>query len=144
MATLKEQTLAILKPDAVNRLIIGNMIAVIEQNNFDIIGMKMVKLTIPQAECFYNIHKGKYFFSSLVEFMTSGRIVVMALSGENAIARWRTLMGATDPAFAANNTMRKLFATSQRHNACHGSDSPETAQTELAFFFKETELITLF
>lgn len=132
-----EQTLAIIKPDAVAAKNAGKIIDLIEQNGFSIDRMEKGILKSEQAEAFYAVHKEKPFFGELVEFLCSGPIVVMALSKENAITDWRTLMGATDSKKAEKGTIRSLFGTDIGKNATHGSDSPETAAQELGFFFGE-------
>ncbi len=137
-----ERTLAIFKPDAIKRTIAGQMLSLIEQNGLSIVALKMMKLSIPDVECFYSIHKGKPFYNDLITFMSSGRILVMVLEGDQAISRYRTLMGTTDPAKAADGTIRKLFATAANRNTCHGSDSPQTAQEEIRYFFTEKELFS--
>ncbi|MCB9492647.1 MAG: nucleoside-diphosphate kinase [Epsilonproteobacteria bacterium] len=130
-----ENTLAIIKPDAVKAKNTGKIIDRIEQEGFNIIEMKKMHLQRKDAEAFYAVHKDRGFFGELVDFMSSGPIVVMALEKENAIAAWRDLMGATDPAKAADNTIRKLFGANVGENATHGSDAPDTAREELNFFF---------
>jgi nucleoside-diphosphate kinase len=132
-----EKTLAIIKPDAVKAGHIGDIISRIEQEGFNILGMKKIFITKAQAAEFYAIHKDKPFFVELVEFMTSGPVVVMALEKENAIKAWRDLMGATNPEKAEPNTLRKLYGTNVGSNATHGSDASETAQIELGLFFPE-------
>lgn len=127
-----EQTLAIIKPDAVSAKNSGKIIDMIEANGFTIVEMKKLELTKGQAEKFYDVHKKRPFFAELVDFMTSGPVVIMVLSKKNAIADWRTLMGATNPAEAAPKTIRKLFGSNIGENATHGSDSAETAQQEIA------------
>jgi nucleoside-diphosphate kinase len=139
MKTL-QRTLAIIKPDAVAKNHTGEIIATIQQNGFRIIGMKMLHLKKAQAAAFYAVHVGKPFYDSLTAFMTEGPIVVMALEKENAIAEWRTLMGATNPAKADEGTIRKRFAESIERNATHGSDAEDTARFELSFFFSGYEL----
>jgi nucleoside-diphosphate kinase len=139
MKTL-QRTLAIIKPDAVAKNHTGEIIATIQQNGFRIIGMKMLHLKKAQAAAFYAVHVGKPFYDSLTAFMTEGPIVVMALEKENAIADWRTLMGATNPAKADEGTIRKRFAESIERNATHGSDAEDTARFELSFFFSGYEL----
>jgi nucleoside-diphosphate kinase len=136
-----QRTLAIIKPDGVSRRLTGKIIEMIEQNDLSIVAMKMVRLTASQAGMFYAVHRGKPFFDDLLEFMSSGKIVVMALEGEDAIGRWRALMGATDPQKAAPGTIRNLFGTAVNRNVCHGSDAPETALSELAFFFNFGEIV---
>ncbi|MFH1644662.1 MAG: nucleoside-diphosphate kinase [bacterium] len=133
-----ERTLAIIKPDAVNAKATGKIINRIEQEGFNIIAMKKLQLTKDKAEGFYAVHKGKPFLAELVDFMISGPVVVMVLEKENAIKSWRDLMGPTDPAKATDpNCLRKLYGTNIGFNATHGSDSPETAATEIKFFFPE-------
>lgn len=136
-----QQTLSIIKPDAVAANHIGGVISKFESENLHIAGMKMVRLTQPQVKLFYAEHVGKPFFADLADFMTSGPVVVMVLEGPNAIEKNRTLMGATDPQKANEGTLRKLFATSVTKNAVHGSDSPESAKREIAFFFKPQEIV---
>lgn len=133
-----ETTLAIIKPDAVAAGNIGKIVARIEQEGFTIAGMKMVQLSPAEGEAFYAVHKARPFFGELVSFITSGPVVVMALKKANAIAAWRDLMGATNPEQAAPNTLRKLYGKNIGSNATHGSDAPETAAQEVAFFFKDT------
>ncbi len=132
-----EKTFAIIKPDAVKAKNAGKIIDRIEQEGFEIIGMKKINLSQEQAETFYEVHKERPFFAELVKFMTSGPVVVMTLQKENAIKAWRDLMGATDPAEADNNTLRKLYGSNKGENATHGSDAPETAAVEIKFFFPE-------
>jgi nucleoside-diphosphate kinase len=139
MKTL-QRTLAIIKPDAVAKNHTGEIIATIQKEGFRIIGMKMLHLKKAQAAAFYAVHVGKPFYDSLTAFMTEGPIVVMALEKENAIADWRTLMGATNPAKAEEGTIRKRFAESIERNATHGSDAEDTARFELSFFFSGYEL----
>ena len=135
-----EQTLAILKPDSVRRNLIGKIVAHIEESGLQIRAMRRLTLTRRQAEAFYDVHKERPFFASLCEYMTSGPVVVMALNGERAIERWRELMGATDPAKAAEGTIRKKFGQNIEQNAVHGSDAKETASREIAFFFSGIDL----
>jgi len=130
-----EQTFAMIKPDAVAAGNTGKIIEMIEKNGFKIIRLIKVQLTPDITETFYDVHKDKPFFSELVEFVTSGPVVLMALEKENAIADWRKLMGATNPAEAEEGTIRKLYAKNIGENAVHGSDAPETAQKELGLFF---------
>lgn len=130
-----ERTLAILKPDCLERGAIGKVIAHIEGAGLKPIAMRMQQLSRPQAEGFYAVHRERPFFPSLVQYMTSGPVVTMVLEGENAIARWREVMGATDPAKAAEGTIRKLYARNIEANTVHGSDSPETARTEISYCF---------
>lgn len=136
-----ERTFAIIKPDAVASGHTGAILSKIEGNGFKIRGMKLLKMTRDQAESFYGVHKEKGFFPSLVTFMTEGPVVVLALERENAIAKWREVMGATNPANAAEGTIRKQFAESIERNAVHGSDAPETAKQEIPFFFAPAELV---
>lgn len=132
-----ERTFAIIKPDAVAAKNSGEIINLIEKNKFNIIGMQKTNLHQKQASEFYKAHKDKPFFKSLIEYMTSGPAIILALEKENAIKEWRDLMGTTNPANAAPGTMRRMFGTSITNNATHGSDSKENAQVELNFFFPE-------
>jgi len=132
-----EKTFAIIKPDAVAAKNSGKIIDVIEKNGFDIIRMEKIKLSKEQAEKFYAEHKDRGFFKDLVDFMTSGPVIIMALQKQNAIKDWRDLMGATNPAEAAPGTIRKLFGTDKGKNATHGSDSTQAAKREIAQFFPE-------
>ncbi len=132
-----QTTFAIIKPDAVAAKNTGKVIDRIEHEGFSIVGMKKIHMSQALAEQFYAVHSARPFFGELVSFMTSGPCVLLALRKENAIAAWRDLMGATDPAKAAPNTMRAVFGTNVGSNATHGSDAPETAQTELKLFFPE-------
>lgn len=134
-------TLGIVKPDAVRRKLVGKIIAEIEDAGMILRGMKVLKLTREQAEKFYAIHEHKPFYKSLVEFMTSGPVVVMVIGGHRSIERWRELMGATDPARAKYNTIRREYGTSVEKNVVHGSDSEQTARAEVAFFFDEDEIL---
>lgn len=138
-----ENTLAIIKPDAAADGNIGNIITKIEKEGLIIRGLKMLQLDAKKAEGFYYVHKGKPFFATLIDFMTSGPVVVLVLSGEDAIAKWRKLMGATNPQNAEEGTIRKNFATSIEKNAVHGSDSPESAQYEIGYFFAVSELCNI-
>lgn len=135
------RTLTIVKPDGVEQNNIGDVIRIFEQNKLKIVAMKMLHLSKKQAEGFYAVHREKGFFGSLTDFMSSGRIVVMVLEGENVIPRLRELMGATNPANAAPGTIRKLYATSIERNVIHGSDAPETAAFEIGYFFSGMELL---
>ena len=137
-----ERTLAIIKPDGVSRGLIGEVIKRLESSGFKIKAMKMIHLTKKQAEGFYAVHKGKPFFSSLTDFMSSGPAVVMILEAENAISRYRELMGATNFKEAAEGTIRKAFATDIEKNVVHGSDAPETADFEMAYFFNNLEMVS--
>jgi len=134
-----EKTFAIIKPDACSRNIAGKILSKIEENGFQIIAMKMLWMTKKQAEGFYTVHRGKPFFSSLTDFMSSGPCIVTVLQKENAIASWRKLMGATNPANAEPGTIRKELAQSMEANSVHGSDAPETAAYEIAYFFSALE-----
>lgn len=136
-----ERTLAIIKPDAMTKGVIGQFINRIEENGLKVVAMRMQQLTKDKAEGFYAVHKDKPFFGDLVKFMTSGPVVVMCLEGKDAIAKWRTVMGATDPAKAAEGTIRADFGTDIQCNASHGSDAPETAKFEVAYFFEPTDLV---
>jgi len=136
-----ERTLAIIKPDAVKSGHAGEIITTIEQHGFRIVAMKQRRLSRREAEEFYDIHKDRPFFPGLVTFMTEGPVVVLALEREDAVARWREVMGATNPAHAAQGTIRKRFAENIERNSVHGSDAPETAANELPFFFSPGELL---
>ncbi len=136
-----ERTLAILKPDCVRKNLQGEVISRIQKAGFKILGMKQMRLSKEVAAAFYAVHKGKPFFDGLVEFMTSGPCVPIALEKENAVADFRTLIGATDPKEAAEGTIRKLFADNKGENIVHGSDSPENGVIEVAFFFSNSELV---
>jgi nucleoside-diphosphate kinase len=138
---LAERTLAILKPDCIRRNLAGEVLARIEHAGFKILGMKMVRLTTETAGAFYAVHRGRPFFHDLVSFMSSGRSVPLALEKANAVADFRTLIGATDPKDAAPGTIRKDFASSKGENIVHGSDSPENGRIEIAYFFSERELV---
>lgn len=135
-----ERTLSIIKPDAVSKNLIGEITRRFEQGGLRVVAAKMVHLTREQAQGFYAVHKDKPFFNDLVAFMTSGPILVQVLEGENAIARNREIMGATDPRKAAPGTIRADFATDVQENAVHGSDSPQTAKAEIEFFFRNGEI----
>ncbi len=136
-----ERTLAILKPDCLKKNVAGQVLARIEAAGFRILGMKMVKLTRETAGGFYEVHRQRPFFTELVNFMSSGKCVPIALEKENAVADFRKLIGATDPKEAAPGTIRKDFASSKGENIVHGSDSPENGRIEIAYFFPEKELI---
>lgn len=138
---MRTRTLAIIKPDAVRRNVVGEIISAITHAGFRIIGMKLVQMTKAQAESFYEVHRGRPFFEELTRFMSSGPIVVMVLEKERAVEDFRALIGATDPQQAAPGTIRHRFGTSIGENAIHGSDSPENAEREIAFFFSLTELV---
>ncbi len=135
-----ERTLSIIKPDAVAKNVIGKIYTLFEDAGLKVIAARMVHLTKEQAEGFYAVHRERPFFNDLVAFMTSGPVMIQVLEGEDAIARNRELMGATNPADAAPGTIRALFASNVEENAVHGSDAPETARTEIAFFFSEREI----
>ena len=135
-----EQTLSIIKPDAVAKNVIGEIYSRFERAGLRIVAAKMTWLAKPDAEGFYAVHRGRPFFNDLVEFMTSGPVMIQVLEGDNAIARNRDLMGATDPQKAAPGTIRADFAQSIDANAVHGSDGPDTARTEIAFFFPTLEI----
>ena len=135
-----ERTFAIIKPDAVSAGHTGAILQRIEEAGFSLRGMRLVRLTKADAEGFYAVHRERPFFDSLTTFMSSGPVVVLALEAPDAIARWRTLMGATDPAKADDGTLRRQFGTAIEQNATHGSDAPETAAFELGYFFRSVEL----
>ncbi len=135
-----ERTFAIIKPDAVSAGQTGAILQRIEEAGFSLCGMRLVRLTKTDAEGFYAVHRERPFFDSLTTFMSSGPIVVLALEATDAIARWRTLMGATDPAKADEGTLRRQFGTAIERNATHGSDAPETAAFELGYFFRGVDL----
>jgi len=136
-----EQTFGIIKPDAVAGGHTGKILSMIEKAGFRIRGMKMTRLSKQQAEAFYEVHRERAFYVGLVTFMTEGPVVVLVLERENAIAKWRELMGATNPAKAAEGTIRKSFAENIERNSVHGSDAPETAAVEIPFFFSMAELL---
>ena len=138
---MPQRTLAIIKPDALQRRLAGTILQRIEDAGFTIRAMRRVRLSRPQAEGFYDVHRSRPFFASLTEFMSSGPCVVLVLEAEDAIKKWRTLMGATDPAKADPGTLRKEFAESIERNATHGSDAPETAAYEIGYFFAGNELV---
>jgi nucleoside-diphosphate kinase len=136
-----ERTLAIIKPDAVRKGQAGRILARIEDHGFTVRAMRMMQLTKREAEGFYHVHRDRPFFAGLTDFMSSGPCIVMCLEAPDAIRRWRELMGATDPAKAAEGTLRREFGTSIDNNATHGSDAPETAAFEVGYFFSGMELI---
>ncbi len=136
-----ERTLSIVKPDAVAKHGIGKVLARIEEGGLKVVAGRFLQITRAQAEGFYGVHRARPFFNDLCTFMTSGPVFVSVLEGENAIARYREVLGATDPAKAAPGTVRALFATDIEKNAAHGSDAPETAQVEIGFFFPGCELV---
>ena len=136
-----DQTFSIIKPDATKRNITGSINKVIEENGLRIIAQKRIKLTIEQAESFYSVHKEKPFFADLIEYMTSGPVIVQILSGDNCVEKYRSIMGATNPANADDGTIRKLFALNVQENSVHGSDSIDNAKIEIDFFFKADEIV---
>ena len=136
-----QRTFSILKPDATKRNLTGAVNAVIEKAGLRIVAQKRIQMTTAQAQTFYAVHKERPFFGELVEFMTSGPVVVQVLEGEDALAKYREVMGATIPANAAEGTVRKLFALSVGENTVHGSDAPETAAIEIAQFFSGNEIV---
>ena len=137
---MAERTFSIIKPDATQRNLTGKVNAVIEDAGLRIVGQRRIKMTRAQAEKFYEIHKERPFFGELVDFMTSGPVVVQVLEGEGAVAKYREVMGATNPANAADGTIRKLFALSVGENSVHGSDSAENAELEIVQFFKPEDI----
>ncbi len=136
-----ERTLAILKPDCLRKNLQGEVVTRIQKAGFSVLSMKQVRLTKETAGAFYAVHKGRSFYNDLVEYMCSGPCVPIALEKANAVADFRTLIGATDPAQAEPGTIRKLYAASKAENIVHGSDSPENGRIEIAFFFSEAELV---
>ena len=138
---MKQRTLSIIKPDAVERNLIGSVMQMIEGAGLKVVAMKMLHLTKKEAEGFYAVHKEKPFFGELTDYMTSGPIVVSVLEGDDAIKRYRDIMGATNPANAAERTIRKTFAQSLQANSVHGSDAPETAAYEISYFFNALEIV---
>jgi nucleoside-diphosphate kinase len=136
-----ERTFSIIKPDATARNLIGGVNAVIEKAGLRIVAQKRIRMTREQAETFYGVHRERPFFGELVEFMISAPVVVQVLEGENAIAKYRDIMGATNPANAAEGTIRKLYAKSVGENSVHGSDAPDTAAKEIAQFFSGNEIV---
>ena len=136
-----ERTFAIIKPDAVERRLAGQILARVEEAGFTVRAMRVHRLTKREAEGFYAVHRERPFFAGLTDFMSSGPCVLMALEAPDAITRWRTLMGATDPGKADAGTLRKEFGSSIERNATHGSDAPETAAFELGYFFRGMEMI---
>ena len=136
-----ERTLSIIKPDATERNLTGKINSYIEEAGLRIIAQKRIRLTRDQAEAFYGVHKERSFFGELVDFMLSGPVVVQILEGDNAIAKYREVMGATNPANADEGTIRKDFAIDVQNNSVHGSDAPETAAVETSFFFSEIEVV---
>jgi nucleoside-diphosphate kinase len=138
---MSERTFSIIKPDATRRNLTGKINAVIEDAGLRIVGQRRIKLSRTQAEQFYDVHRGKPFYDELVTLMTSGPVVVQVLEGEGAVARYREVMGATNPANAAPGTIRQLFAESFTGNSVHGSDSPENAAIEIGQFFTEADIV---
>ena len=136
-----EKTFSIIKPDATKRNITGSINKIIEENGLKIVAQKRIKLSIDQAKDFYQIHSKKYFFNDLIEYMTSEPVVVQVLSGNNAIEIYRNIMGATNPENAKEGTIRKTHALNVQENSVHGSDSKENAEKEIAFFFKNEEIV---
>ena len=136
-----ENTLSIIKPDATNKNITGSINKLIEDNGLRIIAQKRIRLSIDQAREFYNIHKDKPFFNDLVNYMISGPVVIQVLQGNNAVSKYREVMGATNPKEANEGTIRKIHANSIQENAVHGSDSNKNAQIEINFFFKNHEIV---
>ena len=136
-----ERTFSIIKPDATRRNLTGRVNAVFEENGLRVVAQKRIRMSREQAETFYGVHRERPFFKDLVAFMTSGPVVVQVLEGENAVAKNREIMGATNPANAAPGTIRKLFAESIEANSVHGSDSPENAAIEIAYFFAGCEIV---
>jgi len=136
-----DRTLSIIKPDAVKRGLIGEVVKRLEQNQLNIVAMKMVHMTKDQAKGFYAVHQERPFFEDLTDFMSSGPAVVMVLEGDNVIARYRELMGATNYEEAAEGTIRREFATDIEKNVVHGSDAPETAAFEISYFFNQLEIL---
>jgi nucleoside-diphosphate kinase len=135
-----QTTFSIIKPDAVKLGNAGKILAILEGAGFRVVALRMLKLSVPQAEGFYAVHRERPFFGGLVKFMTEGPVIVMALEREDAVKKLREVMGATNPANAADGTIRKLFAESIERNSIHGSDAPETAAEELKYFFTTQEL----
>ena len=136
-----EQTLSIIKPDGVRRNLVGKILGRFEENNLRIVATKMIRMTISDAEGFYAVHRERPFFSELTQFMSSGPVVVSILEGENAVSHHREIMGATNPAEAAEGTIRRDYAESLGENTVHGSDSLENAAVEIAYFFSQTERV---
>jgi nucleoside-diphosphate kinase len=138
---MRERTLAIIKPDGVSRNLIGTLVSRLEENALQIVAMKMIRMTKEQAKGFYKVHRGKPFYESVTDFMSSGPCVVIVLEGEDAIRRYRELMGATDYREAKAGTIRRDFASDIEKNVVHGSDSEENAQYEIAYFFNALEIV---
>ena len=138
---MTERTFSIIKPDATRRNLTGKVNAVIEDAGLRIVAQRRIRLSLAQAEAFYGVHKERPFFGELVEFMTSGPVVVQVLEGDDAVAKYREVMGATNPAQAAEGTIRKLYAESFTGNSVHGSDSSDNAKDEIAQFFTEADIV---
>ncbi|MGE4299788.1 MAG: nucleoside-diphosphate kinase [Desulfovibrionaceae bacterium] len=138
---MAQRTFSIIKPDAVERNLSGAILGMIQEAGLKVVAMKMLHMTKAQAEGFYAVHKERPFFGSLTDFMCSGPVVVSVLEGENAIERYRKLMGATNPANAEEGTIRKIHALDVEKNSVHGSDAPETAAVEIAYFFNQLEIV---
>ena len=136
-----ERTFGMIKPDGVETGHVGDILNIIGDNGFRVVGMKKIRISKREAEAFYAVHKERPFFAGLVTFMTEGPVVALVLEREDAIAKWREVMGATNPAHAADGTIRKLFAENIERNCVHGSDATETAAQEIPFFFSATELL---
>lgn len=136
-----ELTLCLIKPDAVRRDLTGSILFMIQKAGLKVVAMKMVRLDLNQAQGFYHVHRERPFFGELTEYMASGPIVAVVLAGDNAIKRYRELMGATDPTQADEGTIRKVFALSKQENSVHGSDAPETAAFEISYFFNAMEMV---
>ena len=136
-----ERTFGMIKPDAVSKGHVGKILALVEENGFRIAGLRMRQLSTAEAEAFYAVHKARPFYAGLVKFMTEGPVLTLVLEREEAVAKWRELMGATNPANAADGTIRKLFAENIERNSVHGSDAAETAAQEIPFFFSSAELL---
>jgi len=136
-----EKTFSIIKPDAVERGLIAEILKMITDTGLKVKAMKLIHMDRPQAEGFYAVHKERPFFNELVEYMISGPVVVSCLEGENAIEKYRTLMGSTNPADAAEGTIRAAYGIDIQNNSCHGSDGPDTAKIEVAYFFNDDELV---
>ncbi len=136
-----ERTFSIIKPDAIERNVSGEILAMIQQAGLRVVAMKMIRLTKEQAEGFYAVHKERPFFNDLVKYMCSGPVICSVLEGENAISHYREIMGATNPENAAEGTIRKKYAVNIEANAVHGSDAPETAAFEISYFFNALEMV---
>lgn len=136
---MMEKTLGIIKPNAVSKNLVGRIIQMAEESGLSVKGLKMIHLSRAQAEGFYHVHRERPFFESLTRFMSEGPVVVIAFQGEEAIEKWRNVMGATDPTKAAEGTIRRLFGENIERNSVHGSDSPESAEFEIGYFFCDLE-----